>query len=80
MFDIAVSAPASLSLEAATITGTVTGNASELTVEDAGGAEVVFLILLRRLLLLPSVLGGAMMVSSWLFGFVAKRVLLEECQ
>ena len=80
MFEIAVSVPASLSLEAATITGTVTGNASELTVEDAGGAEVVFLILLRRLLLLPSVLGGAMMVSSWLFGFVAKRVLLEECQ
>ena len=85
-FDSAVSAPApppaSLSLEAGTITGTVTGNASELTVEEAGGAEVVFLTRLRRLLALPSVLGGggAMMVRSSLLVVVAKRVLLEECQ
>ena len=83
MFDIAASAPASLSLEAGTITGTVTCNASELTVEEAGGAEVVFLTRLRRLLLaLPSVLGGggAMMVCSSLLVVVAKRVLAEECQ
>ena len=83
MFDIAVSAPvpASLSLEAGTITGTVTCNASELTVEEAGGAEVVFLTRLRRLLALPSVLGGgAMMVCSSLLVVVANRDVIEECQ